>query len=128
MTHGVSLMRIRLEHARTADFPNGSARHGYEVVAPLTADGHVDVEGWRKVKELCHVTRFWGDEPEQKGLLAHTRHGWCFTYGEDDEADEEPLFKLDRHHFAPGNYVTVTERDGVQRPFRVVAVTPLVRG
>ncbi|MGB8363696.1 MAG: hypothetical protein ACLQUZ_08025 [Rhizomicrobium sp.] len=124
MTHGVSLKRIRLEHARTPDFPEGSASHGYELVAPLTADGHVDAEAWPTVKELCHVLRFWGDEPEQRGLLAHTRHGWCFLYGASRDAGEEPVFKLDRHRFEPGDYVTVTEPDGAQHPFRVAAVTP----
>ena len=119
MAHGVSLMRIRLELARTADFPDGSASHGYELVVPLKADGHVDAEGWHKVKELCHVTRFWGDTPEARGMVVHTRHGWLFEYG---ASDEEPIFKLDRHQFVPGDYVSITEHDGVQRPFKVVSV------
>ena len=39
-------------------------------------------------------------------------------------SSEEALFKLDRHRLTPGGYVTVTEPDGQQRPFRVVAMTP----
>lgn len=126
MTKGVSLMRIRLELARTREFPEGSAEHGYEIVAPLKADGHIDVEGWRQVKELCHVTRFWGDAPEERGLLVHTAHGWLFDYGE--EADEEPIFKLDRHDFIPGDYVSITEHDGSQQPFKVRSVGPALPG
>lgn len=122
MTHAVSLMRIRLELARTSDFPEGSASHGYELIAPLTNDGRIDMAGWHEVKELCHVTRFWGDEPEERGRLVHARAGWCFDYG--GTSGEEALFKLDRHHFATGEYVSVTEHDGVQRPFRVAQITP----
>jgi hypothetical protein len=29
---------------------------------------------------------------------------------------------MDRHSFAPGEYVSITEHDGVTRPFRVVSV------
>jgi hypothetical protein len=120
----VSLNRIRLELARTAEFPTGSCWHGYEFVAPLTADGHVDAKAWGKVKELCHVTRFWGDDSEERGQFVHSGNVWCFVYPEQDEIGRENLFKLDRHRFTPGGYVTVTERDGAQLPFRVVAMTP----
>jgi hypothetical protein len=34
--------RIRLELARSKEFPAGSANHGYEFVAPLDAEGHID--------------------------------------------------------------------------------------
>ena len=36
--------RIRLNLARSKEFPQGSPRHGYEFVAPLDAQGHIDVE------------------------------------------------------------------------------------
>jgi hypothetical protein len=122
----VSLNRIRLELARTPDFPTGSSWHGYEFIAPLTVDGHVDAKGWSKVKELCHVTRFWGDDTEERGQFVHSGQGWCFVYPEQSQDSTERFFKLDRHRFTPGGYVTVTERDGSQLPFRVVAMTPAV--
>ncbi len=34
------LKRIRLNLARSKEFPSGSDEHGYEFVAPLDADGH----------------------------------------------------------------------------------------
>ena len=37
--------------------------------------------------------------------------------------DDEPIFKFDRHSFVPGEYVSITEHDGVTRPFRVISVT-----
>jgi hypothetical protein len=36
------LKRIRLNLARSKEFPLGSDRHGYEFVAPLDASGHID--------------------------------------------------------------------------------------
>jgi len=38
------LKRIRLNLARSKEFPNGSARHGYEFVAPLDDTGHIDAK------------------------------------------------------------------------------------
>jgi len=120
----ISLNRIRLELARTSGFPAGSAWHGYEFVAPLTIDGRVDENTWSQVKEICHVTRFWGDEAEKHGQFIHAGGGWCFKYPKGDTIERETLFKLDRHRFTPGGYVTVTEPDGEQFPFRIVAMTP----
>ena len=53
------LKRIRLNLARSKEFPSGSDEHGYEFLAPLDAAGHIDVELWRKYREHCGVRRFW---------------------------------------------------------------------
>ena len=116
------LKLIRLELARTKEFPDGSRNHGYEFTAPLTADGHLDPEGWKEYRQACTVLRFWGDSDDERGQLVHGRGGrWAFSYEPGDE-DDEPIFKFDRHVFTEGEYVTVTEHDGVARPFRVVSV------
>ena len=39
------LKRIRLELARSKEFPMGSANHGYEFVASLDSKGHIDPQG-----------------------------------------------------------------------------------
>ena len=49
----MSLMYIRLELARSKEYPQGSSDFGYEVVAPLTADGHIDPEVWRQHRKAC---------------------------------------------------------------------------
>jgi hypothetical protein len=119
------LCRIRLELARTPGFPEGSANHGYDLVAPLDAAGHLDVTGWQAAKSSCTVRRFWAGEDDERGHLVHTRHHvWAFSYrpGEDDD---EPIFRLEKHVFQTGEYLSITEHDGVTRPFRVAAVTPL---
>jgi hypothetical protein len=113
-----------LELARTPDFPEGSPDHGYDFMAPLTADGHIDAKAWKDVKDRCEVTRFWAGEFET-GLLRHVGGGWRFDYAMKDDTDDEPFFKLDRHALTPGAYVSITEHDRVQRPFRVVSVIPV---
>ena len=121
----MSLQRVRLELARTREFPDGSAAHGYEFVAPLDAKGHLDTAGWATNKAACTVRRFWQGEPDEHGTLIHGRGGWAFSYAPGEE-DDEPIFKFDRHNFIAGEYVTVTEHDGVARPFRIVHVTPAI--
>lgn len=117
--------RIRLELARTADFPQGSAAHGYEIVAPLDASHHLDEAAWREDKTRAYVRRFWGDEEDEHGHLIHTRRrAWAFSY-EPGEEDDEPIFHLETHQLAPGEYVTITEHDGEARTFRVVTSEPL---
>jgi hypothetical protein len=120
----MSLMRIRLALARSPEFPDGSSSHGYEFTVPLSRDGHIDPSAWKTLKDKCRVVRFWGDEPEENGRLRHVGQGWRFDYDAKDDADDEPFFKLDKHPLEPGAYVSITEHDGVQRPFRVLIVTP----
>ena len=113
-----------MELGRTNEFPQGSHLHGYEFVAPLTAEGLVDAAAWRAAKEKCTVRRFWGDAPDELGHLRHVGHGWRFDYDKSDSLDDEPFFKLDSHRLVPDCYVSVTEHGGVQRPFRVIEAVP----
>lgn len=120
----MKLKRIRLELARNPGFPDGSAGHGYEFFAPLTADGHIDSEAWRGagVRARCRVRRFWAGEADQEGELIHTRRReWAFSYAPGDD-DDEAFAKLDRHLVKEGEYLTIREPDGRSFTFRVVAV------
>lgn len=118
----MGLKRIRLELARTKDRPEGSRNCGYEFVAPLDAKGRFDVEAWKKERAACTVRRFWEGEDDERGVLVHGRGGkWMFSYAPGEE-DDEPIFKFDRHVFKEGEYVSITEHDGVTRPFRIVSV------
>lgn len=121
----MSLYRIRLELARNAEFPQGSNARGYEFIAPLTADGSLDAEAWKTMGASCRVHRFWQGEDDEYGQLVHHRgHHWAFRYDGMDEEDEEPIFRFDRHRFNPGEYVSITEHDEVQRTFVVTEVVP----
>lgn len=119
--------RIRLNLARTKEFPNGSARHGYEFVAPLDANGHIDVKLWHKHRDRCRVRRFWDGEDEQIGLLVHKPGGaeharWVFDYDQSTTDDDEAGYRFGSHAFAPGEYVSIREEDGDLHTFKVVSV------
>lgn len=125
----MTLKTVRLELARDPDFPNGSAARGYEFTAPLTPEGHIDAEVWRKERKRCTVRRFWAGEDDELGHLIHTRgRSWVFHYGDDaqpsrnEPGDDETGFKFDHHVFQEGEYVSVHEHDGSMRTFRVVQV------
>jgi len=118
--------RIRLNLARSKDFPSGSTRHGYEFVAPLDAAGHIDPGQWQKHREYCRVRRFWNDE-EEHGYLVHKPGGaeharWVFDYGDGAQEDEEAGYRFGSHAFRPGEYVTIRDEDGEMHTFLVVAV------
>ncbi|MGH6717743.1 MAG: hypothetical protein ACREER_00370 [Alphaproteobacteria bacterium] len=116
------LRTVRLELARIREFPEGSAERGYEFVAPLTADGHIDAADFPASRAACTVRRFWRGEDDTYGRLIHTRHRtWAFSYapGEDDD---EPFHHLETHRLVEGEYVSVREHDGVTRTFRVARI------
>ena len=48
-TSNVALRKVMLNAARSKEFPEGSIRHGYDFVAPLTDDGHIDLEAWKSI-------------------------------------------------------------------------------
>jgi hypothetical protein len=121
------LKRIRLNLARSKEFPNGSAEHGYEFVAPLGADGQIDVELWKRHRTHCGVRRFWGEEDEEVGHLVHKpggpEHGrWVFDYDDTAEEDDEAGYRFGSHTFRPGEYVSIRDEDGDMHTFQVVAV------
>jgi hypothetical protein len=120
------LKRIRLNLARSKEFPSGSARHGYEFIAPLDAVGHIDPELWRKYREHCGVRRFWGGE-EETGRLVHKSGGqeharWIFDYDQSAEEDDEAGYRFAAHAFKPGEYVSIRDEDGEMHTFRVASV------
>lgn len=121
----MTLMRIRLELGRTAGEPVGDPGHGYEFIAPLTQEGHLDAAEWEKQKSHCGVRAFRPGAPDRHGILRRVGRGWRFDYDPREKGDDEPFFRLDRHVIAAGLYVTVTEEDGRQRPFRIASVMPL---
>jgi hypothetical protein len=120
------LKRIRLNLARSKEFPTGSARHGYEFVAPLDDTGHIDAALWRKYRDHCRVRRFWEGE-EEVGKLVYRARGkehsrWVFDYDDTAEEDDEAGYRFAAHAFAPGEYVSIRDEDGEMHTFQVVSV------
>lgn len=122
----MALKYVRLDLARDHEFPAGSRERGYEFVAPIDAAGYLDAAEWRAHRERCRVKRFWVHEPSKVGHLVHRPGGsWAFDYDPARTSDDEPGFRLDKHRFVPGEYVSIRENDGILRAFVVRAVTDL---
>jgi hypothetical protein len=124
-----SFKTIRLELARSKDFPNGSAIRGYEFVAPLDPSGHIDPALWQKYREHCRVLRFWGDD-KQRGRLLHKPGGaeharWIFDYDTSTNADDEPGYRFGAHAFRTGEYVSVRDENDDMHTFRIASVNAL---
>lgn len=114
---------VRLELARTPDFPGGSASRAYMLRVPLDPGGLIDEAAVAERPAMATVRRFWPNEPDQTGYLLRNGKGWMFSYavGEDDD---EKVYHLEAHPLRIGDYVTITEHDGASYPFRVVRSQP----
>lgn len=124
-----SLKRIRLNLARSKEFPQGSPRHGYEFAAPLKGDGHIDETLWRQHRDHCRVRRFWDGEEDEVGFLVHKPGGpeharWIFDYDQTAEDDDEAGYRFGAHVFRPGEYVSIRDEDGEMHTFVVASVEP----
>ena len=119
--------RIRLNLARSKEFPQGSAKHGYEFVAPLDDKGHIDVAEWRKQKDHCRVRRFWEGQDDEIGRLEHRPGGpeharWVFDYNPKRADDDESGYRFGAHAFKQGEYVTIRGSDGETHTYQVASV------
>jgi hypothetical protein len=127
----IDLSRILLNLARSREFPYGSPRHGYDFIAPLDSEGHIDPILWQKYREYCRVRRFWAGEEDEVGRLVHKPGGaeharWVFDYNPDKDDDDEAGYKFGAHAFLPGEYVSISGQDGNLHTFLVVTVDPVV--
>lgn len=112
---------IRLELARTREFPAGSVSRAYLLRLPLRADGMVDERAVKAEPARATVRRFWPSEPDMIGYIVPDGSGWKFSY-EPGEADAEALLHLESHPLRLGAYVTVTEPGGRRLPFRIASL------
>ncbi len=119
--------KIRLELARTSEFPEGNRNIGYEFIAPLDTQDHIDVAQFHQSKNRCRVRRFRPDEGDDIGHLVRKPGGsWAFHYDiHSDEEDDESGYRFGNHSFKSGEYVSVKE-DNELRTFVVARVEKLV--
>lgn len=114
---------VRLELAREKGHPEGDRGHGYDILMPLTDDGHIDAEAFKKHHAACRVRRFRPDEDDAIGVLAHGPGGrWFFDYDKRQTSDAEAGFRFSEERFVPGEYVSIAEDDGDMHTFQVMAV------
>lgn len=122
-----SFKRIRLNLARSKEFPQGSTRHGYEFVAPIDDNGHIDEKLWRQHRDHCRVRRFWEGQDDEIGQLVHRpggpEHGrWVFDYNPKRADDDESGYRFGAHTFRPGEYVSIRGEDGEMHTYQVASV------
>jgi hypothetical protein len=113
--------RIRLELARDKQHPEGSRRQGYEILAPLDADGRIDGAAVAEQPGRASVERFWDGELTKLGQLIQTEGHWHIDYDPADEDDDVP-FRMSAHRFEVGEYISIHEPDHGLKTFRVVSV------
>ena len=89
------------------------------------ASRHQRQQAERDAQRVATVETVMVGEDDVHGRLVHHRgHDWAFHYNGMGDEEEEPIFRFDRHRFVVGEYVAITEHDGVQRTFRVAEVLP----
>ena len=122
-----ALSRIVMRLARNpgTEFADGDDHRGYTLVAPLTADGHLDGGAYAKARAACSVRRFAPDEDPSDGKLVHQGQRWYFDYDNAEDTGEEPVFRLGQHRFAVGEYVSITDEDGRLLTYKVTEVAPV---
>jgi hypothetical protein len=115
---------MRLARNPGTEFADGDDHRGYSLVAPLTADGHLDAAAYSKARHACVVRRFAPDEDPADGRLVRQGARWYFDYEGSDVAGDEPVFRLGEHRFAVGEYVSITDEDGRLLTYKVTDVSP----
>jgi hypothetical protein len=123
------LQRITLNLARTKGHPDGSARIGYELLAPLDGNGRLNPQAWKTRRGECRVRRFRPGEADTHGVLVHRAGGaegatWTIDYNIDRADDDEVGYRLGSHSFKLGDYVSIRDETGDLQTFRVVDVRP----
>lgn len=121
---GMNWKSIRLELARTSEFPEGSASRAYLLRLPLDEQGLIDECELKRSPALATVHRYWPSERDLSGYVIRTPKGWAISY-EPGEEDDETVFHLETHPIRVGEYITLTEPDGRQLPFRVSSLNQL---
>lgn len=123
----MTLSRVVMRLARNpgTEFADGDDHRGYSLVAPLLADGKLDVDSYQAHRAACSVRRFSPDEDAVTGVLKRRGQTWYFDYDSTDDTDDEPVHRLGEHQFAVGEYVSVADEDGRLLAYKVTEVSPL---
>lgn len=118
------LYKVKLELARSREFPQGNSECGYELVLPLTEDRGLDLQAWRQRRDGNSARRYWRNDGEARGELKRDREGWFLAFGY-GVARDEAIFRGDDLRFAIGEQISIIEFDGQTRVFRVLEAEPL---
>ncbi len=122
----MTLRRITLQLARNPGLPAGDPAQGYFVIAPIDAEDRLDVEAWRANRKACRVYHFHPDTAERAdGWLTHRGSHWAFHYDEDQEGEDDDVFRFGDHVFREGEYVTIARHGETALTYKVTDISPV---
>lgn len=110
---------IRLELARTREFPRGSVSRAYLLRVPLDQAGMIDERAIAASPSRATVRRFWPSQPDRIGCVSRCDCGWCFCF---DSTGENAVLSLDCEPLKLGREVTIAAPDGTHLPFLVASM------
>ena len=113
---------IRLELAREPGHPAGDPTEGYDIVAPLEADGRLDGDALRAEPGRGHVRSFSGGDTVGTGRLQHGPGGGWTLDLDGGDADDARGFRFSEERFVAGEYVSLTLPSGEQHTYVVARV------
>ena len=122
--------RIRLNLARSKEFPQGSSKPWLRIRRPARRQEPYRRDALAQAqREHCRVRRFWEGEDDEIGFLVHKPGGpeharWVFDYNQTAEDDDESGYRFGAHAFRPGEYVSIRNEDGETHTYQVVSVEP----
>lgn len=122
----MSLSRIIMRLARNpgTEYVDGDDRRGYTLIAPIDADGRLDEDAFRQMRDACTVRRFAPDEYAQEGRLSRRGDNWYFDYAVGTD-DDEAVYRLGEHRFGLGEYVSIADDDGRLLAYKVTEIQAL---
>lgn len=111
---------IRLLLAREKAHPAGEREMGYDILAPLDADGRLLAAEWKTHQTACRVRQF-GNGDDRIGRLRRKPGGqWYFDFAE-GERDDEIGFRFGEERFVVGEYVSI-KAGGAEHTYQVARV------
>ena len=113
---------IRLELAREPGHPDGAPDEGYDIVAPLDADGRLDGDAHRAQPDRGHVRRFARNETVSAGRLRHGPNGRWMLDMDQGEGEDAVGFRFGDERFVAGEYVSLSLPSGKQHTYVVARV------
>jgi hypothetical protein len=127
----VDLNRILLTLARSREFPDGSSRHGYDFIAPLDPEGHIDPMLWKKYRDTAGFGDFGRARTTKSvasctSLAALNTHAWFSSTIPVGMTTMKLATSSVNMRFCLGDYVSISGKDGKLQTFRVTSVNPVL--
>jgi len=109
---------IRLELARTKEFPAGSVSRGYLIRLPLNDDDLVDPDAFELTPYRGTVRRYWSTEPDEAGLVLPVDGEWAMQCN----GTAARRLELDGRPIRLGQQISVVEPNCAILPFRIASI------